>query len=91
MRHLLARLAAAAFVAGLVFGLSPASAAPLPKFDGLVSQTNVVEGLPLSPLWLAALQPLPLLRLWLSPVLRVSALLPPLLLPAVLPALLALL
>ena len=42
MRHLLTRLAAAAFVAGLVFGLSPASAAPLPKFDG-VSQTNAVE------------------------------------------------
>ena len=43
MRHLLTRLAAAAFVAGLVFGLSPASAAPLPKLDGLVSQTNAVE------------------------------------------------
>lgn len=43
MRHLLVRLAAAAFVAGLAFGLSPASAAPLPKLDGLVSQTNAVE------------------------------------------------
>jgi hypothetical protein len=40
MRHLLTRLAAAAFVAGLVFGLSPASAAPPLKLDGL---TNAVE------------------------------------------------
>ena len=43
MRHLLVRLASAAFVAGLVFGLNPASAALLPKLDGLVSQTNAVE------------------------------------------------
>ena len=43
MRHLLTRLAAAAFVAGLVFGLSPASAAPPLKLDGLVGQTNAVE------------------------------------------------
>ncbi len=43
MRHLLTRLAAAAIVAGLAFGLSPASAAPLPKIDGLASQTNAVE------------------------------------------------
>jgi hypothetical protein len=42
MRHLLATLAAAAFVAGLAFGLSPASAAPLPKVDG-VSSTLAVE------------------------------------------------
>ena len=42
MRHLLVRLAAAAFVAGLGFGLSPASAAPLPKVDG-VSPTHAVE------------------------------------------------
>ena len=42
MRHLLVRLAAAAFVAGLAFGLSPASAAPLPKVDG-VSPTFAVE------------------------------------------------
>ena len=93
MRHLLTRLAAAAFVAGLAFGLSPASAAPLPKIDGLVSQTNAVEdlGLSLSPLWMAALQPLPLLGL--SPaLLRLSVLLPPLLPPGrILPALLELL
>jgi hypothetical protein len=38
MRHLLVRI-----VAGLAFGLNPASAAPLPKLDGLVSQTNAVE------------------------------------------------
>jgi len=43
MRHLLTRLAAAAFVAGLVFGLSPASAAPPLKLDGLVGQPNAVE------------------------------------------------
>ena len=43
MRHLLARLAAAAFVAGLVIGLGPANAAPLPKVDGLASQTAGAE------------------------------------------------
>lgn len=43
MRSLLTRLAPAAIVAGLTFGLSPASAAPLPKLDGLASQTNAVE------------------------------------------------
>jgi hypothetical protein len=43
MRHLLTRLAPAAIVAGLIFGLSPASAAPLPRLDGLASQTNAVE------------------------------------------------
>ena len=43
MRHLLTRLAAAAFVAGLAFGLSPASAAPLPKIRRPVSQTIAVE------------------------------------------------
>ena len=46
MRHLLVRLATAAFVAGLVFGLNPASAALLPKLDGLVSQTNAVDSIP---------------------------------------------
>ena len=42
MRQLLATLAAAAFVAGIAFGLNPASAAPLPKVDG-VSSTLAVE------------------------------------------------
>jgi hypothetical protein len=40
MRHLLTRLAAAAFVVGLAFGLSPASAAPLPKIDSIAGQTT---------------------------------------------------
>jgi len=43
MRHLLTSLAAAAFVAGLVLGLSPASAAPPLNLDGLIGQTNAVE------------------------------------------------
>jgi hypothetical protein len=43
MRHLLIRLAAAAFVVGLAFGLGPAAAAPLPKVDGLAVQTGSVE------------------------------------------------
>ena len=42
MRQLLATLAAAALVAGIAFGLNPASAAPLPKVDG-VSSTLAVE------------------------------------------------
>jgi hypothetical protein len=43
MRHLLIRLAAVAFFFGLGFGLGPATAAPLPKVDGLAVQTDSVE------------------------------------------------
>ena len=87
MRHLLVRLASAAFVAGLVFGLNPASAALLPKLDGLVSQTNAVEdvGYRYHRGWR------PYRYTGISPsLLRLRILLPRLLLPAVLPALLAL-
>ena len=43
MRHLLTRLTAAAFVVGLAIGFGPATAAPLPTLNGIVSQTSPVE------------------------------------------------
>lgn len=43
MRHLLTRLAAAAFIAGSLIGSGPATAAPLPKLNGPVGQTSPVE------------------------------------------------
>ena len=43
MRHLLTRLAAAAFVAGLALASGPAQPRRCPKVDGLASQTSAVE------------------------------------------------
>ena len=95
MRHLLTRLAAAAFVAGLAFGLSPASAAPPPKLDGLVSQTNAVEDVGYRyHRYGHGWRPYNRYRYYgygYRPYYGYRLLLPPLLLPAVLPPLLELL